>query len=182
MARGLHRYHSVANLLKTETNAGVVMESESPESDLQTNANHLSAVDLLSSLLRTEQLTVDTYQIIADKSQQHLQSEVLVRIRSDHEKAVGLLGELVQNRGGNSGKGSKGEDGVAALAASVGAPSQDPYAWKALKEREEENILNFELALSRTDLDAEVKQVISERLLPMVKRHIPVLNRLLNAA
>lgn len=148
----------------------------------ESTPNHLSAADLLGSLLHTEQLTVKTYQKIADKSKRQMVSEILWHIRGDHEQAVQVLKEIVESLGGSYDHHWEKEDGVSVLAESVGTPSEDPFAWKALKEREEENIQNFELALNRSDLNADVKKVITDKLLPMTKRHVPILDRLLNAA
>ena len=137
----------------------------------------------LSALVKGELAAIETYKQALEKvaGKANVGTE-LRRIEAEHEEALSVLQEHmtdvnaeIPTDSGLWGEWSKAVEGTAKLFG-------EKAAIKALKEGEEHGVHDYENALRNQDLDAEIRQIISSRLLPKTKAHIPVLDRLLAIA
>ena len=133
----------------------------------------------LNSLLRGELAATETYQQALAKVGNDTGSPELRCIHDEHREAANTLRQHIHDHGGNPEHGSgtwgafaKAVEGSAKL---VGQTA----ALKALKEGEEQGVKDYEKALKGDSLAADCKRLISNRLLPQTRAHVPVLDRLM---
>ena len=137
----------------------------------------------LNTLVKGELAAVETYRQALEKvSGKDAVGPELRRIEAEHEEALSVLQEHMLDANaevpagsGLWGEWSKAVEGVAKVFG-------DKAAIKALKEGEEHGVRSYENALRNEELDAEIREIISSRLLPKTKAHIPMLDRLLAKA
>ena len=135
----------------------------------------------LGSLMRGELAAVETYRQalkkVEDDSPQA--ADELKRIEQEHEEACSLLRDRMTSLGVEPPK-SSGLWGAFSKAVEGGAKVLgNTAAIKALKEGEEHGVHDYEDALRDESLDGEIRQLITARLLPTTRAHVPVLDRLL---
>lgn len=136
----------------------------------------------LSTLVKAELAAVETYKQALEKVAGQVVAPELRRIEAEHEEALSVLqehmtevNETIPSDSGLWGEWSKAVEGAAKVFG-------DKAAISALKQGEEHGVQSYEKALRNQELDAEIRQIISSRLLPKSKAHIPVLERLLAKA
>jgi len=136
-------------------------------------------ISRLNSLLRGELSATETYQQALEKVGNNPGSAELRRIHDEHREAANTLRQHVHDHGGKPDHGS-GAWGAFAKAVEGGAKLiGKTAALKALKEGEEQGISDYEKALKDDNLAADCKTLISTRLLPQTRAHVPVLDRLM---
>ena len=99
-------------------------------------------------------------------------------MRSDHLESVETLRELISDLGGTPSTDSGLWGGFAKSVEGVVALFGDSPAMSALKQGEEHGVNEYEEALEDTAVDAEVKEVIRDELLPPLREHILALESL----
>lgn len=136
----------------------------------------------LGSLVKGEMAAVETYKQALEKVGDEDGGDDLRRIESEHEDAVRVLSERLEELAveppkdsGIWGDWSKAVEGTAKLFG-------NKAAIKALKEGEEHGVHEYEDALRDDSIDDDVKRLIRSDLLPKTKSHVPVLDRLLEAS
>ena len=136
----------------------------------------------LSTLVKSELAAVETYKQAIDKVAGQVVAPELRRIESEHEEALQVLqehmtqaNEKIPADSGLWGDWSKAVEGVAKVFG-------DKAAITALKKGEEHGVHTYEKALRNQELDAEIREIISSKLLPKTKARIPALERLLEKA
>ncbi|MBI4375364.1 MAG: CBS domain-containing protein [Elusimicrobia bacterium] len=134
---------------------------------------------LLRILVRDELAAVETYRQALGKVADHPSASELRRIETDHEEAVALLqeqmaqlGEPMPSSSGAWGAFARAFEGTAKIFG-------NRAAIRALKTGEEHGVNDYERALHDDALEAAVKSLISARLLPKTRAHIPVLEHFL---
>lgn len=133
----------------------------------------------LDSLVKEEMSAVETYRQALEKVADQPGADELARIEAEHEEAVTeLRGKISQE--GQAPSDSSGTWGVWAKAVEGGAKVfGNKAAIKALKEGEEHGVKRYQEVLEEPGLDPEVRELISAKLLPRTRSHIPVLDRFL---
>ena len=126
---------------------------------------------------------VETYKQALDKiASPEIVGPDLRRIEAEHEQALSVLRahmtQLDAAAPVDSGLWGEWAKAVEGAASAFG----DKAAIKALKEGEEHGVNSYEKAIRDRQLDAEIRQMITLKLLPNTKAHIPVLDRLLEMA
>ncbi len=142
--------------------------------------NKKAIAENLSVLVKGELAAVETYKQALDKiTSPEIAGPDLRRIEEEHEQALSVLrahmAEQEATAPVDSGLWGEWAKAVEGAASAFG----DKAAIKALKEGEEHGVHSYEKALRDQELDAEIRQIISLKLLPKTKAHIPVLDRLL---
>lgn len=140
-----------------------------------------SRAERLNSLLRAERSAAETYDHVLRKAKGKGLEE-LRRIRDEHKDALALLRAEASRLGADPESEATTWKNLSVIAEIAGEPLSDPFALKALKEGEEQDLLTYESALKDAELDREVRELIDQRLLPLTRSHIPVLEGLLAAA
>lgn len=139
-------------------------------------------IDLCNSLLRGEISAVETYGQAIEKYSDEPEIATLIRIQSEHQKAVELLRENVLSMHGmpetESGAWGATTKAIQAVADFFGETS----AIRSLQQGEELGQAAYESALEDEDAMPECKLLIRDRLLPMVNEHIVRMEQLNEAA
>ncbi len=136
-------------------------------------------VDALNCLLRCELAAVDTY----DRAMQRFDDSRLLAdlqtIRQEHIAAENMLRQKVVQVGGEPIESS--EPWGACSAAIAGAPTVigPATALAALRQGEEHTINEFEDALKHENVNSEFKNLIRTNLLPIGRKHVAELDRLM---
>ena len=133
----------------------------------------------LNSLLRGELAATETYQQALAKVGNEAEATELRRIHVQHREAANTLRQHIHSHGGKPdqdsgvwGKFAKAVEGTATLLG-------NSAALKALKEGEERGIKDYEAAVKDEKLPGDCKTLISTKLLPQTREHVPVLERLM---
>jgi hypothetical protein len=126
------------------------------------------ATEKLSELVKDELAAVEAYRKALESVGRSPDAEELWRIENDHEQAVSVLQSKIAERG------------VEPPTASGPWPAGERGLFEGLKRGEEHGIRDYEQALADSELDSEIKGIISGQLLPLTRSHIPVLERFLN--
>ena len=138
-------------------------------------------VNCLNSLLRGELAATETYQQALAKVGNDPGAEELRRIHTEHRDAANTLREHVHDVGGKPDQGSGAWGQFAKAVEGTAKVFGQTAALKALKEGEEQGVSDYEKALKDEALPAECKTLITTRLLPQTRAHIPVLDRLMTS-
>lgn len=134
---------------------------------------------VLDTLVKEEMSAVETYRQALQKVADQPGAQELARIEAEHEEAVWALRDRIA-REGQAPSESSGAWGVWAKAVEGGAKVfGNKAAIKALKEGEEHGVKRYQEVLEEPGLDPEVRELISAKLLPRTRAHIPVLDRFL---
>lgn len=150
---------------------------------MQTTGQHTSSLtcdtDNLNALLRGEIAATETYQQAMRKFDgQPAITEMLRKIRDEHQQAATALREKVVQFGGQPSEGS-GIWGTFATVVTGAAKALGPTtALSALREGEEHGIHKYENALRNDGIDDGYKDLIRMRFLPQCEEHIVAIDRL----
>ena len=136
--------------------------------------------DSLNALLRGELAATETYQQALAKVGDDPRAADLRKIHDAHRSAANTLRQHVHEHGGKPDQGSGGWGVYAKTVAAAASMFGDAAALTALKQGEEYGLKDYEKALADATLPADCKEVISSKLLPETRAHIPVLDRLLS--
>ena len=135
--------------------------------------------DALNALLRGEMSAVETYTQALGKFDDLLVIADLQKIRDEHGKAVRTLRDLVIRFGGRPAE-STGPWGTFTSAVTATAKAIGPATvLAALRQGEEHGILEYEAALENEHIHPDCLRTIRADLLPVCRKHIEELNRLL---
>jgi hypothetical protein len=139
----------------------------------------ISDIDTLNSLLRCQLAAVETYDQAMHKfDDSHVLAD-LQTIRQEHIDAEILLREKVLQSGGEPVETS-GPWGACAAAISGEANVIGPAtALAALRQGEEHAINEFEDTLKHENVNLDCKNLIRTNLLPISRKHVAELNRLM---
>jgi len=139
----------------------------------------ISDLDTLNSLLRCQLAAVETYDQAMHKfDDSHVLAD-LQTIRQEHIDAEILLREKVLQLGGEPVETS-GPWGACAAAISGEANVIGPAtALAALRQGEEHAINEFEDTLQHENVNLDCKNLIRTNLLPISRKHVEELNRLM---
>lgn len=143
-----------------------------------TTTHNQECIDACNSLLRGELSAVETYNQAIEKFSGEAACGELIRIRDEHTKSVGKLRANITQMGGEPST-SSGAWGVFAKA--IQGSSNlfgEESALQSLQKGEEHGRNDYERALDNFDVLPDCKQLISTELLPKVREHIAVLERL----
>jgi len=134
--------------------------------------------DALNTLLRIEIAAVETYNRAVAAVADELVIADLQKIRDEHSRAVRELRDRVVWFAGQPAEGAKPWDEFASVVRGVQvvAPAR---ALAALRVGEEHGIGEYEAALENTDIHADCHRLIRTDILPVCRRHVEDLNRLL---
>ena len=135
-------------------------------------------IEVLNSLLRGELSAVETYSQAIHKFPGSPAENDLQDLRSDHLESVETLRELILELGGIPSTDSGPWGGFAKSVESIASLFGETSAISALKQGEEHGINEYEDVLEDKSVDAEVKELIIEDLLPPLRKHLRVLDSL----
>ena len=156
------------------------MSTTIPDPVQRTKTEH--CIDLCNSLLRGEISAVETYGQAIEKYSEEPEVASLIRIQSEHQKAVELLRDNILSMHGmpetESGAWGATTKAIQAVADFFGETS----AIRSLQQGEELGQAAYESALENKDAMSECKLLIRNQLLPMVNEHIVRLGKLNDAA
>jgi rubrerythrin len=138
--------------------------------------------DTLNTLLRSELSAVEAYEKAMARLEDQQVLADLHTIRDEHARAGELLRERVTDRGAEpSDRTGPWSTVAAAVAGTSGMISPTTALW-ALCQGEQHAINEYEDALKHDGLDADGKQAIRRELLPLLRKHVDELNRLMGGS
>ncbi len=137
--------------------------------------------DILNRLLRGELAATETYQQALSKVGNEPRAAELRRIHDEHRTAANELRQHIHGHGGQPDQGSGAWGAWAKTVEGSAKIFGNAAAVKALKEGEEHGVKDYEDALNDADLAGDCKELIRNRLLPLTRGHIPVLDRFIDA-
>jgi hypothetical protein len=143
------------------------------------NIDHGDANDL-TALVKDELAAVETYKQALAKVGDAPGGSELRRIEADHEDALSILQERLDDLEVATDAGLWGTWSQAVE--SVAQVFGNKAAIMALKEGEEHGVHDYEDALRNESLGADIRRIISSQILPKTRAHIPALERLLEKA
>jgi len=148
--------------------------------DISNEYDHeISEVEMLNSLLRCQQAAVATYDQAIRKLEDSRVLADLHTIREEHVQAERLLREKVLQLGGEPIEAS-GPWGACAATISGEEKAIGPAtALAALRQGEEHSINEFEDSLNHNEVNSDCKNLIRSNLLPIGRKHVAELNRLM---
>ncbi len=134
---------------------------------------------ILKELIRAELSAMETYRLAMEKVSDEPEADELRRIASEHREAVSVLRQQYPAGAGPTPEspGIWGGWERAMETASTLFGNED--AVRALQRGEENDVKEYEKALSDKELDPRSRSLISSTLLPQTKEHIPTLDRFL---
>lgn len=138
-----------------------------------------TTTDTLNELLRGEIAATETYQQALAKLENTAAGSELRRIHAEHRDAANTLRQHVHAHAGKPDQGSGAWGAFAKLVEGTAKLFGNDAALKALKEGEEHGIKSYEDALEDRSLPADCAALISSKLLPQARAHVPVLDRLM---
>jgi demethoxyubiquinone hydroxylase (CLK1/Coq7/Cat5 family) len=134
----------------------------------------------LNRLLRGELAAVETYQQALARVGNEPGAAELRQIETEHREAAELLRSQVVQRGGKPAADSGAWGTWARAVEGAASLFGNAAALRTLREGEEHGVSSYESALQEPALDAECKELISAKLLPRTRAHLPVLDRFLD--
>jgi uncharacterized protein (TIGR02284 family) len=133
----------------------------------------------LRELVRGEISAVETYEQALSKVDGEAGHTELGHLHDDHRYAADQLSEHLRRHGGEAPDGSGAWGAWAKVVEGTAKIFGETAALKALKEGEEHGIKQYEDALDDGDLPPDCRELIESDLLPKLKAHVPVLDRLM---
>ena len=137
--------------------------------------------DALNEMLRGEISAVETYQQALDKVGLEEGAGELRLIREDHIDAANTLRRHVHAYGGETDRGSGAWGTFAKAVEGTAKLFGNAAAIKALKKGEELGISSYESALKDDEFPPECKDLVRSTLLPQTRRHVQVLERMVQS-
>jgi uncharacterized protein (TIGR02284 family) len=135
----------------------------------------------LNSLLRGELAATETYQQALGKLGMGPGAAELRHIHQEHREAANTLRQHIHAHGGKPDQGSGTWGAFAKAIQGAATLLGNSAALRALKEGEERGIKDYESAIKDETLPSDCRTLITTKLLPQTKQHIPVLDRLMKA-
>lgn len=140
------------------------------------------ATDTLNSLLRGELAAAETYEQALENFDGEVGASELRRIHSEHLDAAKLLRGHILEHGGVPEESSGAWGAFASAVEGTAKLFGNTAALKALKEGEQSGISSYEDVLQHDEsLPLDCKSLVSGKLLPKCRAHVPVLDRLMAA-
>jgi len=139
------------------------------------------AVDQLNSLLRGEISAAETYRMAIDKvaDDSAANAGLLREIQEEHGRAAQGIRSRIREIGGEASDSSGAWGAWAKTVQATMNLFGDASSLKALKEGEEHGLKDFQEALP--SVDASSAQLIANQLIPAQRRHIDLLDQLINS-
>jgi hypothetical protein len=134
----------------------------------------------LNRLIRGELSAVETYRQALDRMKDAPEAIELHALLVEHRAAVQMLREHVLQRGGTPANSSGAWGTWAKLVEGTAQLFGNAAALTALKEGEEHGMMEYERFLADESADRECSTLVSTQLLPQVRTHIQVLDRLID--
>jgi uncharacterized protein (TIGR02284 family) len=134
----------------------------------------------LNRLIRGELSAIETYRQALDKMKDAPEATELHAIMVDHRNAAQILREHVKEHGGTPADGSGPWGAWAKFVEGTAKLFGNAAALKALKEGEEHGIKEYESFLEDPNADNDCKELVRSQLLPQVRSHVPILDRLID--
>jgi uncharacterized protein (TIGR02284 family) len=140
-----------------------------------------NAVDQLNSLLRGEISAAETYRMAIDKvSEDATQNAGLLReIQEEHGRAAQGLRDRIREIGGEASDSSGAWGAWAKTVQGTMNLFGGASSLKTLKEGEEHGLHDYERAVK--DVDPTSAQLLQNQLIPAQRRHIDLLDQLINS-
>jgi uncharacterized protein (TIGR02284 family) len=140
-----------------------------------------STVEQLNSLLRGEISAAETYRMAIDKvAQDATQNAGLLReIQEEHGRAAQGLRDCIREVGGEATDSSGAWGAWAKTVQGTMNFFGDASNLKALKMAEEHGLHDYERAIK--NVDATSAQLLQNQLIPAQRRHIDLLDQLINS-
>lgn len=137
-----------------------------------------SCLDSCNKLLRGELSAVQTYNQAIEKFSGSRESDILVRLRSEHEQSVRELSAHVSAMGGVPDSDSGPWGTFAAAVEGTAKMLGESTTLTALIQGEKHGISGYEDALDDPEVMDEAKTSIRDHLLPRLLDHVVVLEGL----
>jgi hypothetical protein len=141
------------------------------------------AVRQLNSFLRGEISAAETYRMAIDKagdSDKHAANIGLLRgIQEEHGRAAQAIRDRIRELGGEPSDSSGAWGAWAKFTQGTANLFGDTASLKALKEGEEHGLKDYEEGVD--DIDATSAELVQNQLIPAQRRHIALLDQLINA-
>jgi hypothetical protein len=150
--------------------------------DTPREASNSHCTETLNNLLRSEMSAVEAYEKAMARLEDQQVLADLQTIRDEHARAGELLRERVTDRGAEPSDPTGPWSTVAAAVAGTSGMISPTTALWALCQGEQHAINEYEDALHHDGLDAGGKQAIRRELLPLLRKHIDELNRLMGGS
>ena len=140
-----------------------------------------NAVDQLNSLLRGEISAAETYRMAIDKvaADSTANAGLLREIQAEHGRAAQGIRNRIREIGGEASDSSGAWGAWAKTIQGTMNLFGDTSSLKALKEGEEHGLKDYEAAIPTVDPSSA--QLISNQFIPAQRRHIDLLDQLINS-
>jgi hypothetical protein len=158
-----------------------------PGDDFQVIGMPLNEADLainrLNSFLRGEISAAETYRMAIEKAGDGADDAANIGLlrgtQADHGRAAQGLRDRIRELGGEASDSSGPWGAWAKLVAGTAKLFGDSACLKALKEGEEHGLKDYERGVE--DLDATSAELVLNQLIPAQKKHVDLLDQLINA-
>jgi uncharacterized protein (TIGR02284 family) len=130
----------------------------------------------LHRLLRGELAAVESYEHALEDVGDHPARDLLASFLEDHRRAVSALSRYSAEAGDEPATSAGVWGAFARAVEKVASWVNDPTTLKALKEGEVHGEDEYRNALSENHLDAALRKVIEEELLPLQAEHVEELD------
>lgn len=141
------------------------------------------AIELLNSLLRGEISAAETYRMAIDRvagSDSQANAALLREIQEEHGRAAQAVRDRIRELGGHATESSGAWGAWAKTVQATMNLFGDSSSLKALKEGEEHGLKDYNDAVS--GLDPTSQELVQNQLIPQQRRHIDLLDQLINAS
>jgi bacterioferritin (cytochrome b1) len=141
------------------------------------------AIDQLNSLLRGEISAAETYRMAIDRvagSDTQANAALLREIQEEHGRAAQAVRDRIRELGGQATESSGAWGAWAKTIQATMSLFGDSSSLKALKEGEEHGLKDYNDSVGA--LDATSRELVQNQLIPQQRRHINLLDQIINAA
>jgi len=138
-------------------------------------------VGALNALLRTELAAVAAYSQSLTRFEDKAGRSDLRTIRTHHEKAAGVLRELVANLGGNPAGDARVDELIAFAPSDQTRAARPDEILDAFRAGEDRALMEYERVLEREQTPDECRFAIRSQLVPWCHEHIDALAGLATA-
>ena len=122
---------------------------------------------------------METYEQALKKVDVEPHAKELRDIHQDHQTAAQKIEAQIRQIGGEPSKTSGAWGAWAKTVQGTAKLFGDTAALKALKEGEEHGLKDYESTAKQADQDPQVRQMFEQEFIPMQRRHIQTLDRLM---
>lgn len=143
-----------------------------------TTEMHSECIDSCNKMLRGERSAVETYELAIEKHGTNPRLAELREIAAEHKRSVADLEANIRSMAGIPDETSGAWGAFAKTIQSAANLFGEGSAVEALMKGEEHGLNDYLSLLDSDDVSADTKELYARRLIPRIKSHLMILERL----